>query len=154
MPPVTGKARKGQVSILCAQLDFAGTGPRVPLPSSTVESNGVVSTAALNASSVARALDNLLDNAFKYGCRAGGAIELRIAQSAVHVLIQVRDTGLGVQVETADRIFDWFVRLDDDSGGCGLGPAIVREVARSHRGDVRCGRVQDTALFELSITKT
>ena len=101
---------------------------------------------------VEEALENLMDNAFKYGCRSGGMVELRIETSPGRVCFRVCDTGPGVPASAADRIFDRFVRLDDDdSGGCGLGLAIVREVALSHGGEVRCGRIENLSVFEFSI---
>ena len=53
----------------------------------------------------------------------------------------VEDDGPGIAEADRERVFDRFVRLDDarsrDAGGSGLGLAIVREIARSHGGDVR-----------------
>jgi two-component system sensor histidine kinase TctE len=101
---------------------------------------------------VEEALENLMDNAFKYGCRSGGAIELRITKPDDHVHFRVFDTGPGIPAAASDRVFERFVRLnDDDSGGCGLGLAIVREVAHSHHGKVDFGRAGGLTFFEFSI---
>ena len=103
---------------------------------------------------VEEALENLMDNAFKYGCRSGGAVELRITPVADAVRFMVCDTGPGVPDDVSDRIFDRFVRLDDDdSGGCGLGLAIVREVAQNHGGDVWCGRLDGMSAFGFTIQR-
>jgi signal transduction histidine kinase len=52
----------------------------------------------------------------------------------------VLDDGAGIPVEQRERVFDRFTRLDDardrDSGGAGLGLAIVRELVRVHGGRV------------------
>jgi signal transduction histidine kinase len=56
----------------------------------------------------------------------------------VHLI--VADDGAGVPTAERERIFERFTRLDDararDSGGAGLGLAIVAEVARAHGGSV------------------
>ena len=103
---------------------------------------------------VEEALENLMDNAVKYGCRTGGMIEVQVALEPDVVRLRVCDSGPGVPADVADRIFERFVRLDDDnSGGCGLGLAIVREVAQNHGGDVRCGREGDLSVFEFSLQR-
>ena len=104
---------------------------------------------------VEEALENLMDNAVTYGCRMGGAIEVRITLSSDHVEVRVCDTGPGVPDEMSGRVFDRFVRLEDDgSGGCGLGLAIVREVARSHAGDAWCGRAEGLTTFGFTLLRT
>lgn len=101
---------------------------------------------------VEEALENLLDNAFKYGCPAGGAIKVRVERKKTHVHFRVLDTGPGIPVAAADRAFERFVRLqDDNSGGCGLGLAIVREVAESHGGGVEVGESEGLNYFGFSV---
>ncbi|MDQ6943340.1 MAG: ATP-binding protein, partial [Candidatus Eremiobacteraeota bacterium] len=48
----------------------------------------------------------------------------------------VEDDGPGVPPELRERIFERFVRADDDERGSGLGLAICRAIARAHGGDV------------------
>jgi two-component system sensor histidine kinase TctE len=101
---------------------------------------------------IEQALENLLDNAFKYGCPAGGTIQVRIEQSGAHLWFRVFDSGQGIPDHAAGRVFERFVRLqDDDSGGCGLGLAIVREVAESHEGEVDVGKRDVASCFSFSI---
>ena len=56
------------------------------------------------------------------------------------VLVRVDDDGPGIPEAERERVFERFTRLDDargrDSGGAGLGLAIVRELLRSRGGDV------------------
>lgn len=81
------------------------------------------------------AVENLLDNARRYGCPDGGEIELSLSFTEDHAAIRVTDSGTGIPEEVRDRIFDRFFRLSDDtSGGCGLGLSIVQKVAEAHGG--------------------
>lgn len=78
-----------------------------------------------------RILINLVGNALRYTPR--GAIMLAARKRGDHVLIEVRDSGLGIAAENQSSIFVEFVQLDnparDRSKGLGLGLAIVRRLA-------------------------
>ena len=83
---------------------------------------------------LARAVNNLLDNAAKYG-GTDGPVEVTLAAGDPAVL-SVRDHGQGVDPAEADHIFDRFARgaLARERAGSGLGLAIVRQVAHAHGG--------------------
>jgi two-component system, OmpR family, sensor histidine kinase MprB len=83
-----------------------------------------------------RAVVNLLDNAVKWGPRAG-PVEVRVREGQV----QVRDHGPGIDEEDMPHVFDRFYRAPAARRlpGSGLGLAIVRQVAESHGGSVRAG---------------
>ena len=87
---------------------------------------------------LAQAVRNLVDNATRH---ADGRLRLSAVAHGGSVFVIVEDDGPGVAEGDRERVFDRFVRLDDarsrDAGGSGLGLAIVREIARSHGGDVR-----------------
>jgi signal transduction histidine kinase len=82
-------------------------------------------------------LDNLVTNAVRH---AAGRVTLAAARSADRVVVTVTDDGPGIPAADRDRVFDRFTRLDDararDSGGAGLGLAIVRELVRLHGGSI------------------
>ncbi len=101
------------------------------------------------------AIDNLIDNAVKYGLREGGAIRVGVAKcSSGHAAVTVEDDGPGIPIEQRDRVFERFFRLNDDnSGGCGLGLAIVSEVAAAHSGTVCLGSGGSTE-FKLTVPIT
>jgi signal transduction histidine kinase len=86
-------------------------------------------------SQLSRVIGNLLDNALRY---AHAAVELSLTVSGGRARISVADDGPGIPESDAERVWDRFVRLDDDrsraSGGSGLGLAIVRELALAHGG--------------------
>lgn len=91
------------------------------------------------AASLRRALVNLVENAIKYTPR-GGKVDLSLGAEAETAVVEVSDTGIGVEPADAERIFDPFVRLDAarsrDTGGAGLGLAIARSIAVAHRGSL------------------
>jgi len=83
-----------------------------------------------------RMIQNLLDNALKYGAEA--AIDLRRRDGAACLIIS--DRGPGLAAEDIEAMFAPFVRRDPsrnrETGGAGLGLAIARAIARTHGGDV------------------
>lgn len=94
---------------------------------------------------------NILDNASKYALHPGGHLDVSVAFEARAVRMRFADDGPGVPADMRDRIFDRFFRIrEDQSGGCGLGLAIVSDVARAHSGDARC--VSDGAGLILEVT--
>ncbi len=86
-------------------------------------------------------LDNLLGNADRYA-PAGTPIRVQAARGKRSmVVVRVIDGGPGVPADQRDRIFERFVRSEDDSssdggGGTGLGLAIVRGIVEAHAGRV------------------
>ncbi len=86
------------------------------------------------------ALINLLDNALKYA-KDGKRVEVHLAQRAGRAIqIRVTDHGPGIPFEEQRRIFDRFVRgrgaRDRQVRGSGIGLALVKHIAQSHRGQV------------------
>lgn len=83
-----------------------------------------------------RLISNLVENALKYGHRARG----RVYRQEGLAIIEIDDDGPGVPMTELDRVFDPFYRREPsrnrETGGIGLGLAVVRSVARAHGGDV------------------
>jgi signal transduction histidine kinase len=83
-----------------------------------------------------RLVANLVDNALKYGARA----HARVYSFDGMAIIEVDDAGPGVPEAEMERVFEPFHRLETsrsrETGGIGLGLAVVRAVARGHGGDV------------------
>ncbi len=82
---------------------------------------------------------NLVDNAIKY-TPAGGTITLGLTNSDGWVRVVVHDTGIGINAEQQQHIFDRFYRADKarsrEEGGSGLGLSIVSWLAQAHNGRV------------------
>ncbi|WP_395541489.1 sensor histidine kinase [Neotabrizicola sp. sgz301269] len=95
---------------------------------------------------------NILDNAAKYALQPGGLLDVVISFEADTVFLRFRDDGPGVPADLQERIFDRFFRVDtDQSLGCGLGLAIVNDVAQGHGGSVRCISSSEGSTFEVAL---
>ena len=84
-------------------------------------------------------ISNLLANAVKFSS-AGGRVRVSLARDDGHAVVAVTDTGIGIEPELLDRIFDRFRQADSTitrrHGGLGLGLAIARHLAELHGGTV------------------
>ena len=82
---------------------------------------------------------NLLNNAAKY-TDAGGRIWLRARNEGHEMVLNVRDTGVGIDLEQFPDIFDLFTRadrsLDRSQGGLGIGLSLVQRLVELHDGTV------------------
>jgi signal transduction histidine kinase len=86
--------------------------------------------------SIQRLLNILLENACRY-TPPGGSITLRATADTEHVLLEVRDTGIGISGEHLPRLFQRFYRVDParsrQLGGSGLGLALAKWIADQHQ---------------------
>lgn len=84
-----------------------------------------------------RALDNLVENAVRYGRCA----RIGLDRDGTDVRIRVEDDGPGIPADRVEAMFEPFARLDDsrsdETGGTGLGLAIARSAIRAHGGEIR-----------------
>jgi signal transduction histidine kinase len=82
---------------------------------------------------------NLLTNAVKF-TPEGGYVELRCERQDEHVIIEVSDSGIGVEPQDKDRIFDAFEQggraMTRQFGGLGLGLAIAKRLVELHEGKI------------------
>ncbi|MGG6898625.1 MULTISPECIES: ATP-binding protein [Rhizobium] len=89
---------------------------------------------AMSETALIRVLDNLMDNALRYGGRADISVEQRGDQG----VITIGDRGPGIPAELRKEVLEPFVRLEEsrnrDLGGSGLGLAIVRQILDAHGG--------------------
>jgi len=99
-----------------------------------------------------RALDNILRNAIRF-TPEGGRVEVDVlSRSNDIVVIQVRDSGIGVQDDKLEAIFEPFVRASSDRSGAGLGLAIAKQAVHANRGTIRAlNRVEGGLLIEVSL---
>jgi signal transduction histidine kinase len=86
---------------------------------------------------IQRSLANLLDNAIKYS-HANGSVTVVLREAETHILITVKDTGIGISSQDLPRIFERFYRSDASRSepGNGLGLSLARALVRAHGGDI------------------
>ena len=92
------------------------------------------------------ALANLVDNAIRYTPR-NGIVTVRCGHEAGRPFLEVQDNGPGIDAEQRQRVFERFYRIPGTTGeGCGLGLAIVLEIAQRHGADVEMQPVESGGL--------
>jgi two-component system sensor histidine kinase TctE len=99
-------------------------------------------------------LNNLIDNALRYAAHPGGSITVRLRCAPLPEL-SVEDDGPGIPESERTRIFERFHRLPGSAaGGCGLGLAIVREIALLHGAKmvVESGTAGSGSIFRMSFS--
>jgi signal transduction histidine kinase len=96
---------------------------------------------------IEQVVNNLLTNAIKY-TPAGGEIWLSVNREAGagsgggdEAVVRVRDTGIGIERDMLESVFDLFTQgdrpLDRSQGGVGLGLTLVRRLVQMHGGSVQ-----------------
>ena len=89
-----------------------------------------------NVHALTEALGNLLDNSLQY-CRSGDHITVRVHAENGDACLSVADTGPGVPESALPNLFKRFYRVPGSKAeGCGLGLAIVRQLAVAYEGEV------------------
>jgi two-component system phosphate regulon sensor histidine kinase PhoR len=86
---------------------------------------------------IKQVINNLLENAIKYGKKDGNIVASIYNTDGKHVLIELSDDGIGIAEEHLGRIFERFYRTDRgrsrDVGGTGLGLSICKHIIEAHQ---------------------
>ncbi len=92
-----------------------------------------------NALHLRRVVDNLLSNAVKF-TPAGGRVFVSLERRGDGLVLEVKDTGIGIPEDQFERIFERFYQVDGSTsrryGGTGLGLALVKEIVETYSGHV------------------
>ena len=92
-----------------------------------------------NKTMLGEVLYNLCDNAIRYN-KPGGYVQVDVSMVEEHPVILVKDNGIGIPLESQERIFERFYRVDNSrskaTGGTGLGLAIVKHIVLRHEGTI------------------
>ncbi len=98
-----------------------------------------VSNVRADADRIKWVLNNLIENAIRY-TPAGGFVTCEVRQAPSRVEVLVRDTGIGIQSQDKNNIFERFYRasnaISKNNKGNGLGLYIARTIATDHGGDL------------------
>ena len=117
------------------------------LPSEDVMTQG-------DESLLARAIENLLDNALKF-TPVGGTVTVMLSETAQ---IAINDTGIGINKEDCDHIFERFYRGRNAMRypGNGIGLMLIRTIIEQHNGTIRfeSGEGSTTFFIQLSLEET
>ena len=87
---------------------------------------------------MSRVVQNLLQNAYKYG-REGGRIDVALHAQDGSAVLTVADDGIGIEKDDLEKIWQRFWQADasrGEDGGSGLGLAMVKEITQFHGGSV------------------
>lgn len=99
--------------------------------------NGVMVEA--NQIRLRQVMANLLDNAIKY-TEESGRVEVSVSETSGKAVLEVEDSGVGIDAESIPHIFERFYRADRarsrSSGGAGLGLAIVKAICTAHGAEI------------------
>jgi len=83
-----------------------------------------------------RLLQNLIENAYKYG-KPQGKVWISVGRNDSKAFLAVRDDGIGIPTEHQQKIWQRFYQVDQsrsDAGGAGLGLSMVKRIAEMHGG--------------------
>lgn len=87
---------------------------------------------------MSRVIQNLLENAYKYG-RDNGSILVSLKQDGEYAYLRVMDNGIGISEEDQPNVFKRFWQSDASRGedkGVGLGLAMVKQICELHEGSI------------------
>lgn len=95
-------------------------------------------TATVDLGLMSRVIQNLLENAYKYG-KDGGHIRVSLKKESGEAVLEVADDGIGISEENLENIWKRFWQADASRGeyeGVGLGLAMVKQICEFHGGSI------------------
>lgn len=142
------KLERGSVALRFERIDAAGpVGAAVDFHRFLFEAAGIglaeqVETGVFvqaDSDRLTQAVSNLLSNAIRYS-PDGGQVNVAVRREDGSAVIEVADTGIGIAEKDINKVFSRFWRADEardrESGGLGIGLAIVKEIVKRHGGRV------------------
>lgn len=152
-------AEAGQLSLHCQSLELgAFLRDLLPVYEDRAREHGVIIAlqagqevwAEADPDRLRQVLANLIENALHYAA-AGGELEIRLVASEQQAMLEFNDRGPGLSENILKKIFDPFVRQDGsrsrETGGSGLGLAVVQTLVQKHHGYVQAGNREEGGAY-------
>lgn len=83
---------------------------------------------------------NLIDNSIKYTEKGSVTVDVKQSIDRQHIVIKITDTGIGIEEQHIERLFERFYRVDKGrsrkQGGTGLGLSIVKHIVELYHGTI------------------
>lgn len=134
-----GELRPVDLDRLCGQV-IDDLSARIARTGARVRVSSPLPVAAGNVGLLRRVLQNLVENAIKYGGEHAPEVRLAgVPAAAGKVAFAIEDSGPGIDAGDHQRIFELFRRLerDADREGTGAGLAIVARIVEAHGGTIQ-----------------
>ncbi|MBG9521487.1 MULTISPECIES: sensor histidine kinase [Bacillus cereus group] len=112
-------------------------------------------TAYADRSLLMNAWENLIGNAIKYN-KKYGEISIQCFEEKSQIIVKIIDSGVGIDKQALEKIFDRFYRVDQarDKEGMGLGLSIVQEVLFYHKASIKVNsNINEGTTFIIAIPK-
>ncbi len=111
-----------------------------------LELNGTLPTIVANKQNIVEVFANLISNAIRYTPK-GGTVNVNASTKNEYLVVKVSDTGIGINEEDLQRIFDRFYRAKNEKtrniAGTGLGLSIVKSILEAHNGMIKVDSTPD-----------
>ena len=127
-----GSERVDLLDVVTAVVDRLRPQATVKQLALTLDADGPANVVG-SADQLTQVITNVVGNAVQYTDAGSVAVSVRVGSHQVEV--SVADTGRGLAPEDLDRVFERFVRVDDDfADGTGVGLTIARSICQAHGG--------------------
>jgi signal transduction histidine kinase len=137
------------VALGAAKLSGSIAGLRSAFPALDIRASGELDTPMrISDENAGIIFSNLADNAMRH---KSSTLHLSAARQGNQLIVKVIDNGEGVSPNNRTQIFDSFFTTRRDSGGTGMGLAIVRAMLDAHAGAIRLLDYAQGTAFELTI---
>ncbi len=105
----------------------------------TIEMNCPNVVVSLNESKIWRVMNNILANAVKFSPE-GSTIYVATEVFSKHIIVSVKDSGIGIPLDMHDNLFDLFTKASrkgtNGEETYGLGLAISKQIIEAHNGEI------------------
>jgi signal transduction histidine kinase len=130
-----------------AELGFVVGGLKSRFPTRSISASGCLDRAiGMSAEKALIVLSHLTDNAMRHNAKS---VRLEASSEAEMIRLTISNDGDPISEPNREKIFDAFFTTRRDTGGTGMGLAIVKAVMTSHGGSIRLLPVERGAAFEL-----